>query len=218
MAHTVGVVLSGCGFRDGAEIHESVCALLALDEAGATTRCYAPDVELDVVDHLTGEPTGERRRALAEAARIARGAVEDLANARAEGLDALLLPGGFGAATVLSDFAVKGAECTVDAHLARLIKDMHAAGKPIGSICIAPVLVARVLGEHAPTLTIGSDAGTAAALESMGARHRDCPTTGFVVDAENKLVSTPAYMLGPSIKAVREGIQKAVDEMLGLIG
>ena len=132
MARTVAVILSGCGFMDGAEIHESVCTLLALSQAGATVKCYAPDAELDVVDHRTGEATGEKRNALAESARIARGEIEDVASARAEDLDAVILPGGFGAAKVLSNFAEAGDGCEVHADVARLLRDVHAAGKPIG--------------------------------------------------------------------------------------
>lgn len=217
MAHKVGVVLSGCGFMDGAEIHESVCTLLALDKAGAEVKCFAPDVELDVVNHLGGEATGEKRNALHESARIARGEVEDVKNANASELDALIFPGGFGAAKNLSNFAEKGAECELNDDVAKLVKDMHAAEKPIGSICIAPALIARALGEHHPKLTIGNDEGTAGALEKMGATHCECPTTEFVVDKEKKLVSTPAYMLGPNVAAVYEGIEKTVNEVLALI-
>lgn len=216
MSKTVGVILSGCGYLDGAEIHEAVCTLLALDRAGATIRCFAPDAEFEVVDHRTGEPTGERRNALTESARIARGQIEDVAEAKAETLDALALPGGFGAAKVLSDFAQKGTGCEVNGAVARLLRDMHAAGKPIAALCIAPAVVARALGEHHPTLTIGSDAGTAAALEQMGCTHRDCPVTEFVVDEQHKIVSTPAYMLGPGIAQVQKGIEKAIDALLAM--
>ena len=217
MTKTVGVILSGCGYLDGAEVHESVCTLLALDRAGAEIKCYAPDVEFDVVDHKTGRPTGETRNALAESARIARGDVEDVAEASADQLDAVILPGGFGAAKVLSSFAAAGAGCDVDGNVGRLLRDMHAAGKPIGAICIAPAVIARALGEQHPTLTIGNDAGTAEALESMGCVHRDCPVTDFVVDEKHKLVTTPAYMLGPSIAHVQQGIEKTVDTVLGMV-
>jgi enhancing lycopene biosynthesis protein 2 len=217
MAHTVGVVLSGCGYLDGAEIHESVCTLLALDKAGATIKCFAPNVEFDVVDHNSGEATGETRNALVEAGRIARGEIQDLKEAKAADLDAIVLPGGFGAAKTLSDFATKGAESEVNEDLATLLRDMHGAKKPIGAICIAPAVIARALGEHHPSLTIGNDAGTASTLEGMGAKHCECPVKEFVVDAENKIVSTPAYMLGPSIAHVQAGIQKTVDELLKLI-
>lgn len=215
MSKRVGVVLSGCGFRDGAEIHESVCTLLALDQAGAQVCCFAPNVEFDVVDHLTGKPTGERRNALHEAARIARGKIEDVSKARAEDLDALVMPGGYGAAKVLSDFAAKGPGCEVLPQVARLIEAMHRAGKPIGAICIAPAVVARVLGPKGVTLTIGHDAaGTGAALEAMGARHQVCDTDRSVLDKANRVASTPAYMHTDGIAKVWEGVKKAVDDVM----
>jgi enhancing lycopene biosynthesis protein 2 len=216
MSKTVGVILSGCGFMDGAEVHESVCTLLALDRAGATIRCFAPDKDFDVVDHRTGEATGERRNSLEESARIARGEIEDIANADAADLDAVLLPGGFGAAKVLSNFAEAGDGCEVDEDVSRLLRDMHNAKKPIGAICIAPAVVARALGDHGITLTIGNDGPTATAIEGMGCEHHDCKTTEFVVDEDNRIVSTPAYMLGPTIKHVDEGIRKTVETVLSM--
>jgi enhancing lycopene biosynthesis protein 2 len=169
-----------------------------------------------VVNHLTGERTKETRNVLVEAARIARGKIRPLAQARAEDLDALILPGGFGAATNLSDFASQGAKAKVNPDLVRLLKAMHAARKPIGAICIAPAAVAAALGSAHPTLTIGNDAGTARALEACGAAHQDCPVESFVVDRANRIVSTPAYMLGPSIRHVAEGIERCVTEVLAL--
>jgi len=211
----VGVVLSGCGFKDGAEIHESVLTLLALDRAGCDIHCYAPDTEqAAVVDHQTGKKTGEHRNVLKEAARIARGQIEDLKRARAKDLDALVLPGGFGAAMNLCDFATKGADATVDLDLAALLRAMNDAGKPIGAICIAPGAVAVALGDRHPTLTIGNDPGTAKAIEACGARHQACPVDDCVVDAEHKIVSTPAYMLGPTIRHVAAGIERCVAEVL----
>ena len=202
MSKTVGVILSGCGFMDGAEVHESVCTLLALDRAGATIRCFAPDKDFDVVDHRTGEATGERRNSLEESARIARGEIEDIANADA--------------AKVLSNFAEAGDGCEVDEDVSRLLRDMHNAKKPIGAICIAPAVVARALGDHGITLTIGNDGPTATAIEGMGCEHHDCKTTEFVVDEDNRIVSTPAYMLGPTIKHVDEGIRKTVETVLSM--
>ena len=217
MSIRVGVVLSGCGFQDGAEIHESVLALLALDRAGCEVSCFAPNVpQARVVDHLTGKEVDETRNVLVESARLARGSIRDLAEARAEGLDALVLPGGFGAALNLSDFAAKGAEARAHPDLARLLCDLHAAGKPIGAICIAPGAVAAALGSAAPTLTIGNDAGTADALRGCGAVHEDCPVEAFVVDLENRIVSTPAYMLGPDIRHVAAGIEGLVAEVIRL--
>jgi enhancing lycopene biosynthesis protein 2 len=212
----VGVILSGCGFKDGAEIHESVLTLLALDRAGAEAVCFAPDIDqAQVIDHLTDEAMAEKRNVLRESARIARGAITDVAEANADQLDALILPGGFGAALNLSDFAVKGPDATVDAGVARLVRAMHEAKKPIGAICIAPAVIARVLGKDGqPTLTIGNDAGTAEALEACGAHHEACPVESFVVDSDQRIVSTPAYMLGPTIKHVAEGIERCVNAVL----
>jgi enhancing lycopene biosynthesis protein 2 len=217
MAIKVGVILSGCGFQDGAEIHESVLSLLALDRAGAEVACFAPDVpQARVVNHLTGESVEESRNVLVESARIARGEIDDLANCRVETLDAFVLPGGFGAALNLCTFATEGAEASVHPEVARVIREAHAAGKPIGAICIAPGLIARVLGEAAPFLTIGNDAGTAEVIEACGAKHQACPVDDFVVDEANKIVSTPAYMLGPTIRHVAAGIEQCVTEVLRL--
>jgi enhancing lycopene biosynthesis protein 2 len=212
----VAVVLSGCGYLDGAEIHESVVTLLALDRAGAEVQCLAPDKpQRDVVDHRSGQPVeGESRNVLAESARIARGEIRDVADARAEEFDAVIVPGGFGAAKNLSSFAVEGPECTVDSGVERLLRDAHAAGKPIGMICIAPAIAARLF--PGVDLTIGSDPGTAGALEQMGAHHKACAVEAYVCDEKARVVSCPAYMLGPSIKGVAAGIEKLVDEVLRL--
>ncbi len=214
----VGVVLSGCGVFDGAEIHEAVVTLLALDRAGVEIVCMAPDIDqLHVVNHLTGEVVaGERRNVLVEAARIARGAIRDMAQVDPGELDALIIPGGFGAAKNLCDFAVKGADCQVHGEVARVVRGVHAAGKPVGAICIAPALVAKLLGDEKPRLTIGTDAATAAAVEAMGACHVACQVEGTVVDRERKLVTTPAYMLARSIAEAATGIEKLVGEVIAL--
>lgn len=211
----IGLVLSGCGVRDGSEIHEAVCALLAIDQAGAEAVCIAPDIELSEINHCTMEPTGAKRKVLVEAARIARGNIKNIVDIKAADLDALVFPGGFGAALNLCDFAQKGAAASVNPEVARLVKEVHAAKKPIGAICIAPALIATILGKDVhPTLTIGTDAGTAAEIEKTGAKHQDCPATGFVVDTENKIVSTPAYMLAENISEVYEGIGKCVKAVI----
>ncbi len=217
---TVGVILSGCGFLDGAEIHESVLTLLALDQRGAKAVCCAPRGEFDVVDHTTHKPAGEKRSILRESARICRGDIRDVAAVKAGELDALLLPGGFGAAKNLCNFASAGADCAVQPDVEKLVGDMLTARKPVGAICIAPALLARIAGKrgiHA-TVTIGSDAGTAAAIEKTGCTHQACKVTDFVVDAEHRLVTTPAYMLGPGPAAVFEGIRGLVDRVLAMCG
>jgi len=209
----IGVVLSGCGVYDGSEIHEAVITLLAIDRAGAEAVCMAPDVnQLHVINHLTGEPA-------AGESRIARGNIRDIAGVKATDIDALMLPGGFGAAKNLCDFAVKGAECSVNPEVARLVREIVNAKKPLAAVCIAPALIARVLGGDrlSPSLTIGTDAGTAAALETMGGKHVDCPVREFVVDKQNKLITSPAYMLAGRISEAAEGIEKTVKALLELI-
>ena len=214
----IGVVLSGCGVRDGSEIHEAVFALLAIDQAGCEAVCMAPNADFDVTDHLAMQETGERRNMLVESARIARGIIRDIKDVKAADLDAVVFPGGFGAAKNLCDFAFKGAGATVNPEVVRLLKEMSAAGKPIGGICIAPALLAAALGRDlAPTLTIGNDAGTAAEIEKTGAIHQECPVTEFVVDKKNRIVSTPAYMLATRISEVQAGIGKCVQEVVKLI-
>lgn len=213
----VGVCLSGCGVQDGSEIHEAVLTLLALDQAGAQIVCCAPNTEqAQVVDHLAGTPGDERRNVLRESARIARGKITDLADLSANDLDALILPGGFGAATNLCTFATQGATCTVDPEVERLIRQMLEARKPIGAICIAPALLARVVaatGRRA-VVTIGTDPATAAAIEQMGAEHRPCTVDSIVVDRDHRLVTTPAYMLAQGPAEVFAGVKALVDQVL----
>ena len=215
----VGVVLSGCGVYDGAEIHESVCTILALDRAKAEIRFMAPDVnQMHVIDHVKGEPVeGEARNVRVESGRIARGDVTNIAEAKAADLDALIFPGGFGAAKNLCDFAVKGAECTVHPEVNRLVMDMYKAGKPVAFLCIAPAMAAKIFGEagvKGVKLTIGNDKDTAAAINAMGAEHIDCDVRECVVDADHKIVSTPAYMLAQSISEAADGIEKTVNKIL----
>jgi enhancing lycopene biosynthesis protein 2 len=217
MAKKIGVLLSGCGHQDGAEIHEATVTLLALDRGGAEITCMAPNKsQMHTLNHKSSEETGEVRNVLTESARIARGEIEDIADVNADGLDGLILPGGYGAAKNLTDFAVKGPDCTIHPEVERLINDMIKAKKPVGVICIAPAVMARALKDKGikVKLTIGNDKGTADALEVLGAQHVDCMVDDIVVDDANKVVSTPAYMLGPSIKDVAAGIEKLVKKVL----
>lgn len=218
MAKRIGVILSGCGVFDGAEIHESVITMLALDRAGAEMVLCAPNrQQMHVVNHLTGDVVeGESRNVLVESARIARGAIRDVAEVRADELDALILPGGFGAAKNLCTFAVQGADCEVDPGVAALVREVHSQGKPVAAVCIAPTLLAKVLGEESPKLTIGSDLDTAEAIQEMGATHVNCPVREFVVDEERKIITSPAYMLAQTMSEVAEGIEKTISEMLRL--
>lgn len=218
MKKRIGVVLSGCGVYDGSEIHEAVFALLAIDKSGAEAVCMAPDAEFPEVNHLTGKPTGTKRNALAESARIARGKIQCVKGVKASDLDAIVFPGGFGAAKNLCNFAEKGADATIHPEVSRILKEMAAAKKPICAICIAPALVAATLGrDYSPRVTIGNDAKTAESINATGSRHQECPVTDFVVDRENRIVSTPAYMLARSISEVADGIEKALKATMELI-
>ena len=216
----VGVVLSGCGVYDGSEIHETVISLLALDRAGAEVICMAPDMEQAVVNHLTGEQVdGVSRNVLEESARIARGDISDIAKVKAADLDALFIPGGFGAAKNLCDFAFKGPDCEVHPEVFRLIQEIVAAKKPLVAVCIAPALVAKVLGADKmdPQVTIGTDTETAGAVSSMGATHISCPVNEFVIDKENKIITSPAYMLASSISEAAGGIEKTVNALMEML-
>lgn len=212
----VGVVLSGCGVYDGAEITESVLTLLALSRVGAQAICFAPDkVQSDVINHLTGEAMADSRNALIEAARIARGDIHPLNMAKAEALDALIVPGGFGAAKNLSNFAAQGSQCEVDDDLKALAQQMHQQGKPLGFICIAPALLPKIF-DFPLRLTIGTDIDTAEVIEEMGGEHVPCPVEDIVVDEDNKIVTTPAYMLAQTIAEAAAGIDKLVARVLVL--
>lgn len=216
MKKRIGVLLSGCGVYDGSEIHEAVLTLLFLDRAGAEIVCMAPDQLFAVVDHTTQTETGEQRNVLVESARISRGEIRNIQDISAAAIDALIIPGGFGAAKNLSDFAVKGPEAAVHPEVQRLLLEVTEAGKPIGAICIAPATVATALGSKQPEVTIGNDVGTSQAIEKTGARHVVCAVDQIHTDAANRIVTTPAYMLGPGIGDIARGIEKLVDAVIRL--
>lgn len=215
----IGVILSGCGVFDGSEIHEATLTLLFLDRAGVQIHIFAPDKpQKDVVDHFEKKPMDEKRNVLTEAARIVRGDIEPLSQINIETLDAIIFPGGFGAAKNLCNYAVSGPDCEIDHDVEILIKSAHEKGKPIGCICIAPVLVARALkGTGAkPKLTIGTDEETIKHLEELEAVAVPTLVNEVVVDENNKIVSTPAYMLARRISEVASGIEKLVERILGM--
>ncbi len=218
MTKKIGVLLSGCGVKDGSEIHEATLTLYFLSKHGAEIVCMAPDKDqFDVIDHLAMAPADEKRNVLRESARIARGNIRALNTVMADEIDGLIIPGGFGAAKNLSTFATEGAECHADPVVANLVLEVHRKGKPIGALCIAPTLIARVLGKDFHVdLTIGSDPGTASALEKMGAKHRNTRVDDIAYDAKNKIVSTPCYMLAKNIKEVGDGVEKLVQKVLEL--
>jgi enhancing lycopene biosynthesis protein 2 len=216
MNKKVAVILSGCGVYDGAEIHESVLTLLRLDQRGAVVQCFAPNVtQLHVVDHYSGDEMDETRNVLVESARIARGQIKDVKELHVGDFDAVILPGGFGVAKNLSDFVVSGANCSVQADVLSATQAFVKAGKPVGLMCIAPALAAKIFGAGV-ICTIGKDHDTAAALMQMGAEHHECEVSDIVEDAQHKLVTTPAYMLAQSISEAAAGINKLVDRVLEL--
>lgn len=217
------IVLSGCGVFDGSEIHEAVCTMLAVEQTGCNYQCFAPNTwQARTIDHFTGHAVAiagdeDNRNVLAESARICRGNIKDLAEFKAKDFDAIIFPGGFGAALNLSDFGVKGAECDVNVEVRRAIEESYKAGIVIGAMCIAPTVIARVLGKEGITLTIGNDKNVAQGLEKMGAHHEAKGATEVSVDAEHKIVTTPCYMLASSLREICEGTRNLVDEMLELI-
>jgi len=215
----IGVILSGCGVFDGSEIHEATLTILYLDQAGAQIQFFAPDVEqLHVIDHLEQKPANEKRNVLKESARIARGSIAPLSEINIDALDAIVFPGGFGAAKNLCTYATDGTNCQVNPLVEQAIKKAHEKEKAIGAICIAPVLVARALKDTGanPKLTVGTDEATMGHLKELNADPVPALVNEAVVDERNKIVSTPAYMLGTRISEVASGIEKLVERLLSL--
>ncbi len=212
-------MLSGCGVFDGSEIHEVCAALLALHRAGAqVTACAPSGPQMHVINHLAGEPAaGESRDILTESARLMRGEIKPLADLDPKDFDAIVLPGGFGAAKNLCNFATEGDQCTVHPEVEAFLREANTLGKPIGAMCIAPVILAKIFGSDLhPELTIGNDASTAALVENMGANHKNCQEADTVVDQTNLMVTTPAYMVAGNIGDVFAGADGFVEELLRL--
>lgn len=210
---TVAVVLSGCGFKDGSEITEAISSLIALGNEKANYKCFAPILTATTTNHLTGADA-PARDVLEESARIARGDIQDLKMLDESEFDAILFPGGYGAAKNLCTWAQKGAACTVLPEVEKAITAFFKASKPIGAICIAPVLIAKVLGKNNITVTIGNDKETAQEIEKTGAIHEDCPVDEYISDRNNKILTTPAYMYETKPHLVFVGISKMVKELV----
>lgn len=216
-AKKIAVVLSGCGNKDGSEITEVVSLIVALSQAGVEISYFAPNLEFTPKNFVTGQPMAEKRNVLVESARICRGQIEDLKNLRAGDFDGLAFPGGFGAALHLSNWAEKGADCEVNSSVEKSILDFFGQHKPIAAICIAPVILAKVLGSKGISLTIGNDEATAAEIRKTGAQHKACAVNDCMCDPTHKIVSTPAYMYGNAQPfEVFQGISKLVKEFLAL--
>jgi len=215
MPKKIAVVLSGCGHKDGAEITEAISSLIALSEAGADYECFAPDKDFTVTDPLTAKATSETRNILKEAARIARGKIHALKELKAKNFDGLVLPGGYGAALHLCTWGKEGAKCSVLPEMENVLTDFYSAEKPIAAICIAPALVARVLGKKGITVTLGQDKTSAAEIMKTGATHENCAVDDFVSDREHRIITTTAYMYDKAQPIeVFKGIRKAVQELV----
>lgn len=211
----IAVVLAGNGVYDGAEIHEATLTLLAIAQKGAAYQCFAPDInQAHVVNHITGEEMPETRNVLIEAARIARGNIKALSEYNAANFDAIVIPGGFGAAKNLCSFAFDGSDCKVNDDVEKAIRSTVVAEKPVGALCISPALIAKVLGDV--EVTIGQDQATADAIETMGAKHVKTTHGEIVVDKKYKVITTPCYMLDASIAQIAEGANNLVAKILEL--
>lgn len=225
---TIGVLLSGSGVYDGSEIQEAVLTFLAIAEAGAQYKCFAPDKnQAHVINHLTGEEMPESRNVRVESARIARGEVAPLSEAAAADLDALVIPGGFGAAKHLNRWAFEGPEGSIDPDVKRLILDMIAAGKPIAGLCMGPTVIAKALqgSEYHAQLTVGTDQetspydikGISAGIDQTGAKSVMRNVREIEIDTKLMIVTAPCYMMQADIVAVRNNIQQAIQAMIALI-
>jgi len=215
MSKKIALILAGSGVYDGSEIHETTMAMYALAKNEIDYMCFAPDIkQAHVINHITGEEMNETRNVLTESARLARGKIKDIRELDVEDYDGILLPGGFGAAKNLSDFAFKGDNMTVQPDVEKVIKAFHDAKKPIGALCIAPTIIAKVLGAK---VTIGKDPETAQAIESMGGKHENKDASEITVDMDNKIVTNPCYMLASSPYEVGEGAEAVVEAMKGMM-
>jgi len=211
----IAVVLSGCGVYDGAEIHEATLTLLAIAKAGASYTIFAPNItQHHVINHLTGEEMNESRNVLVESARIARGQIQDMKAYKAKDFDAIVFPGGFGAAKNLSTLAFDGPDCKVNEDVALAVKATAEAQKPIGALCIAPAVIAKILGSV--DVTIGNDSGTAKAIEAMGGKHIETTHGEVVVDRNYKVVTTPCYMLDATIDQIEIGARNVIKTILSM--
>lgn len=222
----VAVVLSGCGVYDGTEVHEAAACLAALTRAGLEPVIYAPDkLQAHVIDHQSGSPMDQERNVLNESARIARGPVEPLTQLKADSADALVVPGGFGAAKNLSDFGFKGAEMQVDPEVQRILQDFHGAGKPIAMCCIAPIIAAKVFGDQGVNLTLGKSGdesqwpygGSLEAAASFGASVNPKEVSEVCVDSKMKIVTSPAYMYNGKFHEIQDGVTKMITELIKLM-
>ena len=213
MEKKFAIIIGGCGHKDGSEIHETIMTMLAIERNGATYEMFAPDrPQYHVINHFTGNEMAENRNLLVEAARIARGNIKSLDDFDVNNFDAVIFPGGFGVAKNFFNYALKGAKATVDSQIERVIKETYAAQKPIGALCIAPVLLVKVLDDI--TVTIGNDEATAQDVVKMGSTNINTSSGEVISDKRNRIFSTPAYMLDATIADIADGADNLISTML----
>ncbi len=213
----IAIILSGCGNRDGSELQETLSLMLALDRRNIGYQCFAPQGNIRVVSYLDGNETGEIRDLFGEAARIARGDIQDLSQYQVADYDALALPGGMGAARNLSTYAFKGKSMQVMAAVEDAILRNYKAGKPVLAMCIAPMILAKVLGRYGVTLTLGGVNDASRAAQAMGARTMTCQPTDVCIDDKNRVITTPAYMAASRISEIFEGADNMVEELTRML-
>lgn len=207
------VILAGCGVYDGAEIQEVVLTFLAIERIGASYQCFAPDIDQHhTINHFTGQPSGEHRNVLAEAARIARGNIIALHEFNAKEFDALIFPGGFGAAKNLCTWALEGDQCRVNPDVEKAVRSMFEAGKPIGAMCIAPVILAKLF--HGTNLTTGQDPASESFIVKMGNKYTSATHGEVVTDPVRKIFTTPCYMLEANLVQIQQGTENLVKAMM----
>ncbi len=210
----IAVLLAGSGVFDGSELHEAVLSLYFIKKNGCNYTCFSVNKEQHhVVNHLTGEPSDERRNVLVESARIARGDVKNLSEYNPNNYDGLMIPGGFGVAKNLFTFAMDGEEATIDTNVQEAILKTHAAQKPIGAVCISPVLLAKAFQDSGVeiSVTVGTNSGEAAAITAFGAVHHSVKASELYLDKENNIATAPAYICAKDIAEAALGIEKVVN-------
>lgn len=213
----IAVILAGCGNRDGSETHETLSVLLAIDKRGMQYQCFAPEGEFIVFNHIEGKPSGENRNLIIEASRLCRGNIMPLSQYKSEDFDALILPGGMGAAQNLSDYAFKGDKMSVNKEVERAILGTFSSGKPIGALCIAPMILAKILGDKNPTITLGGECQAAKDAVALGCKHKVCNATEVAIDENHKLFTTPAYMVATHIAQIFEGSDNLVESLSNIL-
>ncbi len=210
----IAVILSGCGVFDGSEIHEVVLSLLAIEHNGAEWVCFAPNIyQHHALEHSTGTEHIDSRHVMEESSRLSRGEISDVATLDANDFDALIVPGGFGAAKNLSNFALDSAMFEINPHVLKACKSFKKATKPTGFMCISPVMLPAIYGKGVKC-TIGNDTKVADFIESQGGKHVNCMAQDIIWDDINKVGTTPAYMTAKNMLEVQKGISKLIEKVI----